>query len=136
MTLTTDQAADLLNEAFAPWVRALDIRMEAITETGATLSIPLTDQITRMGGIVCGQALATLADTAMVFACFGHLGAPRPIATTNLDTQFLRPGLGNRVRCEAHVVRAGKALIFCRADLRAEPDDKLIATATATFFNP
>ena len=137
MTLTLAEAETILAQAFAPWVRALDIRIDRIDDTGAaTLSIPISDQIARMGGIVSGQALATLADTSMVFACFGHLGQPLPVATTNLDTQFLRPGTGTRVRCEARVVRAGKALIFAAADLLAEPDDKLIAQATATFFKP
>lgn len=135
MTIDTETAARILEEGFAPWVRALDIRFDAMGPDSATLSIPITPEIARIGGIVCGQALATLADTAMVFACFAQLGAPRPIATTNLDTQFLRAGTGARVRCEARVVRAGKALIFARADLFAEPDDKLVATATATFFN-
>jgi acyl-coenzyme A thioesterase PaaI-like protein len=32
------------------------------------------------------------------------------------------------------VVRRGKALLFARADLFAEPENKLIASATATFF--
>lgn len=137
MTISLAEAETILTTGFAPWVRALDIKVEAITPEGsATLSIPITDQIARIGGIVSGQALATLADTAMVFACFGHLGAPVPVATTNLDTQFLRPGKGSRVRCVARVERAGKALIFARADLLAEPDDKLIAQASASFFKP
>lgn len=137
MTISLAEAETILTTGFAPWVRALDITIEAIGPQGAaTLSIPITDQIARIGGIVSGQALATLADTAMVFACFGHLGAPVPVATTNLDTQFLRPGTGDRVRCVARVERAGKALIFARADLLATPDDKLIAQASATFFKP
>lgn len=137
MSVTVEQASKILEKGFAPWVRALDIQIDAISPEGsATLSIPISDQIARMGGIVSGQALATLADTAMVFACFGHLGEPLPVATTNLDTQFLRPGTGTRVRCEARIMRAGKALIFAQADLIAEPDEKTIATATATFFKP
>ncbi len=136
MTVTLAEAEQILDNGFAPWVRALDIRIDRIAPEGATLSIPITDQIARMGGIVSGQAQATLADTAMVFACIAHLGEMVPVATTNLDTQFLRPGTGERLRCEARVVRAGKALIFARADLLAEPGDKLIAQATATFFKP
>ena len=135
MTITVTEAETILTSGFAPWVRALDIRIDAMERGGhATLSIPITDDIARLGGIVSGQALATLADTSMVFACFAHLNELVPVATTNLDTQFLRPGTGTRVRCEAQVVRPGKALIFARADLLAEPDDKLIAQATATFF--
>lgn len=97
------------------------------------MEIPITEDINRIGGIVSGQALAALADTAMVFACFGHLDAVEPVGTVTLDTQFLRPATGDSVRAEAEVTRAGKAMIFARATLIAEPSGKPVALATATF---
>ncbi|MEC8197077.1 MAG: PaaI family thioesterase, partial [Pseudomonadota bacterium] len=107
-----------------------------ISPKGATLTMPITEDLARIGGIISGQALAAMADTAMVFACFGHLDAFTPVATTNLDTQFLRPGTGDLIRCDAEIVRAGKALIFARATMTALPADKPVATATATFYVP
>ena len=136
MAITPAQAQNILSEYFAPWVRALDLSIEEISTTGATLSMPITEDLARFGGIVSGQALASMADTAMVFAAIGHFQAPAPIATTNLDVQFLRPGLGERIRCRAEIVRAGKALIFTRATMVALPSDKPVATATATFYTP
>jgi uncharacterized protein (TIGR00369 family) len=136
MTLTVTDAQQVLAKGFAPWVQALDLTIEDINKTGAVLSMPITDQLVRMGGIISGQALAAMADTSMVFACMGHFDEPKPVATTNLDTQFLRPGTGDRIRCEAEIVRAGKALIFCQAKMIALPSDKTVATATATFFCP
>lgn len=136
MTLTPANAQDFLAENFAGWVRALDLTITAIGPDGASLRMPATPALERVGGIVSGQALAAMADTAMVFACAGHLGAFAPVATTNLDTVFLRPCAGDAVRCEATVLRAGKALMFARAMLIAEPSGKPVATATATFFKP
>ncbi|WP_270729361.1 PaaI family thioesterase [Shimia sp. Alg240-R146] len=136
MPLTPDDAQTLLAKGFAPWVQALDLTITDISPTGATLTMPITDALARFGGIISGQALAAMADTAMVFACFGHLDAFTPVATTNLDTQFLRPGTGDLIRCDAEIVRAGKALIFARATMVALPSDKAVATATATFFVP
>ncbi|HBZ44944.1 MAG TPA: PaaI family thioesterase [Maritimibacter sp.] len=134
--MTPTDAQTLLDEMFAPWVRALDIRVDAIGDTGATLSIPVTDEIARVGGIVSGQALAALADTAMVFAVAGHFDGFKPVATTNLDTVFLRPGSGERISCHAEVVRAGRAVLFARAMMRALPSEKDVATATATYMIP
>lgn len=136
MTLTTSEAQAFLEQGFAPWVKALDLTVEEISPTHAVLTMPITDQLARMGGIVSGQALAAMADTSMVIACMGHFGSLTPVATTNLDTQFLRPGTGERIRCDAQIVRAGKALIFCQATMVALPSDKPVATATATFFCP
>ncbi|MCP9483634.1 PaaI family thioesterase [Shimia sp. CNT1-13L.2] len=136
MALTPADAQRFLEENFAPWVKALDLTITEITRDGATLTMPITEDLARVGGIISGQALAAMADTAMVFATFGHLQEPRPVATTNLDTQFLRPGTGDTIRCDAEIVRAGKALIFTRATMTALPSDKVVATATATFFVP
>jgi uncharacterized protein (TIGR00369 family) len=135
--LSIDQAQAFLASSFAPWVQALNLRVDEITPDGrAVLSMPITDDVARMGGIVCGQALATLADTAMVLSTAAHFGAPRDVATTNLDTQFLSAGRGERISCTARITRAGRSLIFAQADLVALPDGKPVATASATFFVP
>ncbi|MEZ0467634.1 PaaI family thioesterase, partial [Phaeobacter sp. SYSU ZJ3003] len=65
---------------------------------------------------------------------FAHQGGVRPLATTDLHTQFLRPGVGSAILCRAQVVRAGKALVFARAEMSEEDSGKLVATATASFF--
>ena len=135
--LSTDQAQAFLASSFAPWVQALNLRVDDITPEGrAVLSMPITNDVARMGGIVCGQALATLADTAMVFSTAAHFGELRDVATTNLDTQFLSAGRGERISCTARITRAGRSLIFAQADLVALPDGRPVASASATFFVP
>ncbi|WP_240705176.1 PaaI family thioesterase [Pacificoceanicola onchidii] len=134
--LTPETANRLLDENFADWVKALEPQVTEIGEDRTVLEIPVTPSIARVGGIVCGQALATLADTAMVFACAGRLGAFKPVATTNLETRFLSAARGEAVRCEARVIRAGRALIFAEATLLSLPDLKPVAAASATFFQP
>jgi len=130
----TPQAAEaLLEHAFAPWVRALQIRIAEIGPDLTVLTVPITPDILRIGGIVSGQALATLADTAMVFACFGALDAPEPVGTVTLDTQFLRPASGDSLEARAEVTRTGKSMMFARCTIVAQPSGKEVAMATATF---
>lgn len=134
---SASEAQAFLASSFAPWVQALDLRVDEVSPEGrAVLSMPITEAVARMGGIVCGQALATLADTAMVLSTAAHFGAPRDVATTNLDTQFLSAGRGERIRCKARITRAGRSLIFAQADLVALPDGRPVASASATFFVP
>ena len=128
--MTPQAAQDILENAFAPWVRALQPMITEIGVARTILTMPISTQIIRVGGIVSGQALA---DTAMVFACFGHLDAPEPVGTVTLDTQFLRPASGDSIRAEAEVTRAGKSMLFARCTLIAEPSGKPVALATATF---
>lgn len=131
--MTPDTAQAILDQNFAPWILALQPKILEINPAKTVMTIPITPDINRIGDIVCGQALAALADTAMVFACFGHLDALEPVGTVTLDTQFLRPASGDSIRCEAEVTRAGKSMIFTRCTLIAEPSGKPVALATATF---
>ncbi|MFC4214068.1 PaaI family thioesterase [Pseudophaeobacter arcticus] len=134
--MTVKDAQALLEGNFAEWVRALDLTVTEFSAKAAVLHMPLAPHLARVGGIVSGQALAALADTAMVLAAVAHAGEMRMFATSDLHTQFLRPGVGSAILCRAEVVRAGKALVFARAEMHEETSGKLISTATATFYAP
>lgn len=134
--LSLHAAQAILDNNFAPWVRALDLTVTEFSAEAATLHMPLGAHLERVGGIVSGQALAALADTAMVLAALAHAGEMRMFATTDLHTQFLRPGRGSAILCRAEVIRAGKSLVFTRAEMREETSGKMISTATATFYAP
>ena len=126
-------AQAFLDDNFAPWVLALAPTVEALTPEGATLSIPITPDIARTGNIVSGQTLATLADTAMVIAVGAAAGEMLAVGTVTLDTQFLRPATGDSIEAQAEVTRMGRAMVFARCTLVAQPSGKPVALATATF---
>ena len=134
--LTASDAQEILEMNFSDWVRDLDITVAEISESACVTHIPLSPRLARVGGIVSGQALMTLADTTMVLATAGAFGAFRPVATTNFNCQFLRPGMGERIQCRAEIVRAGKALATVEAHLIALPTAKQIARTQATFYLP
>ncbi len=131
--MTPALAQSFLTDNFAPWVRALDLTVAEIGVAQTILNMPITPDLNRTGGIVSGQALTALGDTAMVLACCGHSGEFVPVGTVTLDTQFLRPASGTRIRAEAEVTRAGRTMLFARCTLIAEPSGKAVAMMTATF---
>ncbi len=126
-------AQAFLEANFAPWILSLEPQVTEFDRSGACLRIPITDQIIRLGGIVSGQTLATMADTAMVFACFAAAGEMVPVSTVTLDTQFLRPARGEAIEARAEVTRMGRSMVFTRCSLTALPDGREVALATATF---
>ena len=134
--MTPDDLQILLKESFAKWVLALQPKVTSADTEHVTVRMPLTPDLKRVGGIVSGQALAALADTTMVLAAIAHKDKFIPLATTNLDTQFLRPGKGTAILCRGEVVKAGRALVFAKAELIEENSGKTVATATGTFFVP
>ena len=76
MDQETLQAA--LPEYFAPWVQALGLRVEGFDADSVTLRLPQNAQLSRVGGMLCGQAMMAAADTAMVLALINHFGEFKP----------------------------------------------------------
>lgn len=140
-TWNVDVANRVLADHFAAWVRALDLTVEAVAEQRAVLSMRFHDDLCRQGGIVSGQALSALADTAMVFAIASASGGYRPMATIDLHTTFMRAVANADVIAEAQVERLGRTMAFVRVTMRARPLDAaskvdptaIVASAVGTF---
>lgn len=129
----TDTLQAALAELFAPWVQALHLRVESFEAGVVTLRLPHSDQLSRVGDMLCGQAMMAAADTAMVLALISHFGAFRPCTTVQMNTSFLKPLSGQDALIEARVLRAGKALAFGEIDLRGALDGKSVCRASTTY---
>ena len=134
--MTPAAAQAILAENFAPWVQALGLTVETVAADAATLRLPFDPRLVRVGGTVCGQALMTAADTAMVIACSAALGGFRPMATVGQTISFLRPVANDDVLVEARVLRLGRTLAFGEVALRAAGSAALAAHATTTYALP
>jgi len=129
-TATLQQA---LSDYFAPWVQALNLRVEHHGGSEVTLRLPHSPQLSRVGGMLCGQAMMAAADTAMVLALFSHFGQFRPCATVQLSSTFLRPLSGQDALVTARVLRAGQSLAFGDIELSAANDGKSLFRASTTY---
>ena len=134
--LTKTDLAAILTDAFAPWVRDLNLSVENIGSDGITMRLPADASLLRIGGIVSGQAMTAMADTTMVLALAVHFGGFRPVATVDIAMSFMRAVKSSDVLCEARVRRAGRSLAFVHAELRAADDIEIAAVANGTFAVP
>jgi uncharacterized protein (TIGR00369 family) len=134
--VTAAQAEEILAANFAPWVKDLGLRVEAIGADSAALRLPFSERLVRVGGVLSGQALMAAADTACVIALAASFGEFRPVATVAQNISLLRPVANDDLRIEARVVRRGKTLAYCEAWLRAARDGREAAHASATFALP
>ena len=133
MTVSTDTLQHALADYFAPWVQALGLKVESIDEDAVCLRLSQSDQLSRVGGMLCGQAMMAAADTAMVLALIRHFGEFRPCTTVQLNTSFLKPLAGQDALVVARVLRAGKSLAFGEIDLRGASDGKSVCRASTTY---
>ena len=122
-----------LPEYFAPWVQDLRLQVETIDEQGVALRLPRDARLSRVGDMLCGQAMMAAADTAMVLALIRHFGEFRPCTTVQMNTSFLKPLSGQDALVQARVLRAGKTLAFGEIDIRGAQDGKSACRATTTY---
>lgn len=129
--LAVQQAADILRNNFAPWVLDLGMAVEEVGPSSAKLRLPFSERLTRVGGTICGQALMSAADTAMVLAIAAGSGGFRPMTTVGQTISFLRPVADQDVLVEATVLKLGKTLAFGEVAMRA--GGGLVAQVTTTY---
>ena len=122
-----------LKDWFAPWVQSLNLRVERFALDEVTLCLPYDPALSRIGGMVCGQALMAAADTAMVLAIVTRLGNQQPMTTVQLSTSFLKPLSGQDAWVTARVIRAGKRMVFGEIDITAASDGQSVCRASTTY---
>lgn len=139
-----EEATRVLGEVFAPWVQDLGLSIASIEtspppgapadwQPGAVLRMGFSDRLCRHGGIVCGQALMALADTAMVMAILSASGGFRPMTTVDQTTHFLKAVASSDVLADARVVRLGRTMSFGRVTLFGASDSKPVAMVSSAF---
>ena len=131
--MDTNTLQSALAEYFAPWVQELGLKVEAFDAASVTLRLPHADQLSRVGGMLCGQAMMAAADTAMVLALINHFGEFRPCTTVQMNSSFLKPVSNQDALVQARVIRAGKTLAFGEIDLRGAADGKSASRASVTY---
>lgn len=110
--LSPAEATSILAENFAPWIQALNLRVEKTTPTSTTVRLPWQDALAREGGTMCGQALMAAADTATVLAISAARGGFCPMTTVQQSTTFQRPVKDADVLITACVTKLGRSLAY------------------------
>lgn len=135
MTLGMDVAGlkDFIPKAFAPMIQQLEIEPLAITPSGATFQVPASEFVMRTGDIVCGQAVASIADTVGVLALFAHNKEQRFMTTVDMTTHFMRPLSKGGLDVEAVILSNGRRMATVRVETRSAGQEKIAATTTCAY---
>jgi uncharacterized protein (TIGR00369 family) len=139
-----EEARRVLGDVFAPWVRDLGLSVSGIEcdpppdaaadwQPGAILRMAFSERLCRNGGVVCGQALMALADTAMVIAMVVANRGYRPMTTVDQTTHFMRAATLSDVLADARVIRLGRTMSFGRVTLSSAADNRPVAMVSSAF---
>ncbi|WP_223649821.1 PaaI family thioesterase [Hymenobacter psoromatis] len=93
--------------------------------------LALGQQHQQQRGFAHGGLVATMADLAAGFAAVTLVPEWVGVVTSDLKVSYLNPGVGQRIKAIGWVLKAGRRLHFCEAEVWC--DDVLIAKASATM---
>jgi uncharacterized protein (TIGR00369 family) len=119
----------------SPFMVDLGIEPVAASAGRITTVLLLAPRHLQHTGQAHAGVLATMADHSMGAAAQTLTAQGHWVVTAELKTSALRPARGERLVCEAHVLKPGRMLMFTEAEVYAEANGKrtLVAKASATM---
>jgi len=110
---------DEVRAAFAAqgFMRNLGGRLVALEPGRCVIEADFRDDLTQHHGLFHAGVLTTLADNACGFAAMSLLPEGAEVLSVEFKVSFLRPGAGIAAIARGEVIKPGRTLSFCRADV-------------------
>ena len=103
---------------------------------GVTCTVPLRTGLLNSNGVVHGGVIASIADEvawhAILSQIKAQMGEPKPMTTSELKVNYLRPIGGKKATARGFVLKLGRMLAVTRVDIFDE-EKRLAAHATVTY---
>ena len=107
-----------------------------VIEAGSTEGwLELKQEHQQQTGLVHGGVTATVADIVAGFAAYTLVPEDHHVVTGELKVSYFNPGKGDRLYAKGWVIKQGRKLNFCEAEVWCLKGDQktLIAKATTTM---
>ena len=105
--------------------------LTVITPGRVEAEVTMAQQHQQQRGFAHGGLIATLADLVAGFAAVTLIPDNFGLVTSDLKISYLHPGVGQQLKAIGWVLKAGRRLHFCEAEVWC--DGLLIAKASATM---
>ena len=128
-----NEAQKLLTTVTAPWIQDLDLQVISISDLKCKFTLNYSEKLVRAGNIICGQAIVSAADTAMIVAVISAIGEYQEITTVDISCKYLRPLLRKGGSVETEILKLGKRLVVGRITVTDIQSDKLAAEISCTY---
>lgn len=114
----------------------LGARLERVAPGAVEIALPHDEGNTQQHGFVHAGALAAIADSACGYAALSLMPADAAVLSIEFKINMLAPARGPLLVARGAVVKAGRTITVCRADVVAPGDDgeRLVAAMQATMM--
>ena len=117
-------------------MRTIGATIEHVAEGEVHIALPVRVDLTQQHGYVHAGIIATIGDSACGYAALTVMPEDAAVLSIEFKINMLAPAEGTRLIARGRVIRPGRTIVVCRADVHAEgaEGEKLVATMTGTMM--
>lgn len=115
----------------APFLQHIGLRLKEAGEGWCETEIEIKEHHQQQDGFIHAGVQATMADHTAGSAASTLIKPGQYVLTAEFKINLLRPARGERLRCRAQVLKAGRSLSVVESEVFA---DKLVSKASVTLM--
>ncbi len=115
----------------------LGARVERVAPGEVDIMLPVTPEISQQHGFVHAGAIASIADSACGYAALTLLDSDAGVLAVEFKINLMAPGAGESLLARGRVIKSGRTLSICQADVVALENggERNVAVMIATIMN-
>ena len=117
-------------------MRTIGAVLEEIAPGRVAIRLPFRDDLTQQHGFLHAGTIAAVADSACGYAALTLMPSDAAVLSIEFKVNMLAPAKGESIVARAEVIRSGRTIVVCRADIYALNDgqEKLVAAMQGTMM--
>lgn len=127
-----------VSDSFAQqkFMEFIGARITRLDEGVCELELPYRDELTQQNKFFHAGVIGTLADTAAGYAAYSLFKPDESVLSVEYKVNLLAPAKGEMLAAKAKIIKHGRTLTVCTADVFVTNNGvtKLCATATVTLI--
>jgi uncharacterized protein (TIGR00369 family) len=118
------------------FMATLGARLAAVEPGQVIITLPFRAELTQQHGFLHAGAVTAIADSACGYAALSLMPAGVAVLSVEFKINLMKPAAGVSFRAIAKVVRAGRTLTVCAAEVLAEHEgrESVIALMQSTIM--
>ena len=119
-------------------MQTLGAELDAVRPGEVAISLAFRDDLTQQHGYLHAAVVTAIADSACGYAALTLMEPGVEVLSVEFKINLLAPAAGERFVASGRVLRPGRTLTVCAAEVRADPTSsdagKLVAVLQATMI--
>ena len=117
-------------------MRTIGAEIDEVSAGRVDIRLPFRDDLTQQHGFLHAGTIAAIADSACGYAALTLMPSDAAVLSIEFKVNMLAPAKGDAIVARAQVIRSGRTIVVCRADVYAlkGADQKLVAAMQGTMM--